>query len=245
MESDQERNPFDNNDYFSEVWRSCHAMIRKFKLLQSLDLGVTDSVQNTGKYSIVKADGAIVLDDLSEQEVASVLVLARYKAILETLKKKSFKEPFEFFNELESNREYHCRQLITLVSSNKEEVSEVLKPDVKRLTIGTLEDLDLLVYKLNRDSQLGTYEQVWLVNGLLVEFATWEVSTYGSDLFKEDYVTATVQNTSMPSHIRIMSTILEKKKERVLETYPQSMLMNYSYFYPIDLYHTGKKPVEN
>jgi len=243
MEQVEERNPFDNNDYFSDIWRSCHAMIRKFKLLQTLDLGIVDSVQNTGKYSIVKADGAILLDDLSEQEVACVLLLARYRAILETLKKKVL-EPFDFFNELESNREYHVRQLITLVSSSKEEVNEVLKPDVKRLLIGNLEDLDLLVYKLNEGSEIGIYEQVWLVNGLLVEFATWEVSTYGSTLFKEDYVTATVQNTSMPSHIRIMSTILEKKKERVLETYPQSMLMNYSYFYPIDLYHTGKKPVE-
>jgi hypothetical protein len=199
MEQVEERNPFDNNDYFSDIWRSCHAMIRKFKLLQTLDLGIVDSVQNTGKYSIVKADGAILLDDLSEQEVACVLLLARYRAILETLKKKVL-EPFDFFNELESNREYHVRQLITLVSSSKEEVNEVLKPDVKRLLIGNLEDLDLLVYKLNEGSQIGIYEQVWLVNGLLVEFATWEVSTYGSTLFKEDYVTATVQNTSMPSH---------------------------------------------
>jgi len=75
----------------------------------------------------------------------------------------------------------------------------------------------------------------------MVHMASYEIREF-RDLFKEDYIRAVISSNDMPSHLRLLSRVIDKKKEMVLEKYPESLLINYSNFYPDYLYHTGKAP---
>ena len=151
--------------------------------------------------------------------------------------------PSDFFNEVESNREYHARQLYLLSKSTKQELEPILKPYVMSLKPSDLEHLDLILFKKNIDEN--PYDSIWIVNHIMIYLAKWEIQTFDT-LFKEDYIKAvTSQDISrLPSSLRVLSRLVDGKKEKVLEMYPFSVLMNYSNFYPVHLYHTGNVPVE-
>ena len=68
--------------------------------------------------------------------------------------------------------------------------------------------------------------------------------TNGFDTQKviDEYILA--DNVSnLPSNVRLLSRITGRIKEKILELYPSSILMCYSHFYPIHLYHTGVPPL--
>jgi hypothetical protein len=113
------------------------------------------------------------------------------------------------------------------------------------LSTEKLEELDKIIYYMNRDSKLDSYEKIWIVNALLISMARWEIDTFKTDLYKEDYISRLVGEdvSELPSHLRILSRVIEKDKDKVLEMYPKSVLMNYSHFYPTHLYHTGREPL--
>ena len=223
---------------YTDLWTKCHKCLRFLPQLQG-SLSVTKSKDNVDKYSIVNTQG-IVNDDLTKKQVATLMLLARYKNLVERLMKKNIDQVHEFFNELENYREYNARQLLILCSTEDE-----LTLEVERLTTEKLEELDKIIYYMNRDSKLDSYEKIWIVNALLISMARWEIETFKTDLYKEDYISRLVGEdvSELPSHLRILSRVIEKDKDKVLEMYPKSVLMNYSHFYPTHLYHTGREPL--
>jgi hypothetical protein len=232
---------FDNMNIhrYTDIWEKCSQLLKTFEAPEFSISGISviDSEINSGKFTIIKADKSIVKDDLNEYEATSLVLLARYKMVLSTIMKRTFVNPQDFFNELEANREYHARQLLAVNSINTDEFKEELHPTA--YAISSLEHLDLLICKHNDKMKL---DRQWLVNALMVHMASWEIREYRV-LFKEDYLTAVIYSNDMPSHLRVLSRIINKKKELVLEMYPESLLINYSNFYPDYLYHTGKQPI--
>ena len=224
---------------YSDTWIKCSKFLRALPELLGTGLSITESKDNAGKYSIVSPQG-LLKDDLNKKQVAALMLLARYRSLLEILAKKNVSVAHEFFNELESIREYHARQLLTLCLSELE-----YNQEVKRFSIDKLEELDVSIYYMNRDTKLDSYEKVWLVNALIISMARWEIESYGAELYKHDHVQAIVGENvqEMPSHLRILSRVVGTKKESILELYPKSVLMNYSHFYPLELYHTGREPL--
>ena len=225
---------------YTDLWTKCHKFLRNLSELSILGLSVTKSKDNVDKYSIVSPQG-LVKDDLNKKQVAALMILARYRSLIVNLMKKN-ESTHEFFNELENYREYHARQLLALCSSEDE-----LTIEVERFRIDKLDELDKIVYYTNRDSKLDSYEKVWIVDALILSMARWEIQEFKTDLYKEDYLSAIVgENVSeLPSHLRILSRVIEKDKDKVLEMYPKSILMNYSHFYPTHLYHTGREPLNS
>jgi len=223
---------------YTDLWSKCYKCLRVLPELQG-SLSVTKSKDNVDKYSIVNTQG-IVKDDLNKKQVATLMLLARYKNLVEHLMKKNTEQVHEFFNELENYREYNARQLLTLCSTEDELIIEV-----ERLSTEKLDELDKTIYYMNRDSKLDNYEKIWIVSALMISMARWEIDTFKTDLYKEDYLLGIVGEdvSELPSHLRILSRVIEKDKDKVLEMYPKSVLMNYSHFYPTHLYHTGREPL--
>lgn len=223
---------------YTDLWTKCHKFLRSLSELSQSGLSVSESKDNVDKYSIVNPQG-LVKDDLTKKQIASLMLLARYRSLIVNLMKKE--EPVhEFFNELENYREYHARQLLTLCSTEDD-----IALEVKRFNITNLDDLDKTIYYMNRDSKLDPYEKTWIVNALMISMARWEIQEFNKDLYKEDYLSGIVGEdvSQLPSHLRILSRVIEKDKDKVLEMYPKSVLMNYSHFYPTHLYHTGREPL--
>jgi hypothetical protein len=232
---------FDNmNIHLStDTWEKCSHI---FKIFESPEfstggISIIESEVHSGKFSIIKPDKSIVKDDLDNIKATSLMLLARYKLVLNTIMKRSFPTPQDFFNELEANREYHARQLLAVNTINTDEFKQGLL--VTRYNATSLEDLDLLICHHNDKLNLN---RQWLVNALMVHMAAWEIRAF-RELFKEDYITAVISSNDIPSHLRVLSRTIDKKKEMVLEKYPESLLINYSNFYPDYLYHTGKQPL--
>jgi len=233
-----------NSQRFTDIWKKCSSTFKIFEdMAFNPVMKVIDSVANQDKYSLT-VNGTLAQDDLDEIQVCSLMILLRYRGLLELLSKKNFRMVQDFFHEIESNREYHARQLLVLQTlSDTEMFKGQIKPYIHSLNIGNMEELNLILFEANNDSSLTVYEKPWLVNALMVHFASWEVRTFESRLFKQDYMLAVVTENQMPSHIRILSKVVGKKKEEVMKLYPESLLMNYSNFYPIDLYHSGRPPI--
>jgi hypothetical protein len=226
---------------YTDLWTKSSKFLRALPELSHVGLSVSESKDNVDKYSIVGPQG-IVKDDLNEKQVAALMLLARYRSLIVNLTKKNEETVHDFFNELESYREYHARQLLALCSSEED-----LNLEVKRLTIAKLDELDKSIYYMNRDSNLDAYEKVWVVNALMISMARWEIQEFKGDLYKENYISGIVGEdvSQLPSHLRILSRVIEKEKDKVLEIYPKSVLMNYSHFYPTHLYHTGREPLNS
>ena len=165
---------------YTDLWTKCHKFLRSLSDLEG-SLSVTKSKDNVDKYSIVSPQG-LLKDDLTKKQVACLMVLARYRNLVGLLMKKD-ESVHEFFNELENYREYHARQLLTLCSTEDDLIIEV-----ERLSVTKLDTLETTIYFMNRDSKLDCYEKVWLVNALMISMARWEIQEFGSDLYKEDYV---------------------------------------------------------
>jgi hypothetical protein len=223
---------------YTDLWTKCNKFLRSLPELSQTGLSVNESKDNQGKYSIHSPQG-LVKDDLNEKQVASLMLLARYRNLIVNLMKKN-ELVHDFFNELENYREYHARQLLALCSTDDE-----LTLEVRRFSIDKLDELDKTIYYMNRDSRLDSYEKTWLINGLMISMARWEIQEFKNELYKEDYLSGIVGEdvSQLPSHLRILSRVIEKDKDKVLDMYPKSVLMNYSHFYPTHLYHTGREPM--
>jgi hypothetical protein len=223
---------------YTDLWTKCNKYLRLLSELSQTGLSVSEFKDNKDKYSINSPQG-LVKDDLNGKQVAALMLLARYRSLIVNLMKKN-DSVHEFFNELENYREYHARQLLTLCSTDDE-----LTLEVRRFSIDKLDDLDKALYYMNRDSKLDSYEKIWLVNSLILSMARWEIQEFKTELYKEDYLSGIVGEdvSQLPSHLRILSRVIEKDKDKVLDMYPKSVLMNYSHFYPTHLYHTGREPL--
>jgi hypothetical protein len=232
---------FDNMNIHrsTDTWEKCFKILKFSESPEFSIAGVSiaESDVYNGKFTLVKPDKSIVKDDLNDIEAISFILLARYKLVLTTILKRTFPTAMDFFNELEANREYHARQLLAVNTINNDEFNQVLA--VTRYSVTDLEHLDLLICKYSDKLNL---DRQWLVNALMVHMASREISEF-RELFKEDYITAVISSNDMPSHLRVLSRIIDKKKEMVLDKYPESLLINYSNFYPDYLYHTGKQPL--
>ena len=235
--------PFDNCGQYADLWKVCSKYLEDFEAIDTLNVKVIESKVNKEKYSLLKPDDTTILDELSGIHVAAILVLLRYKALVKELSNKTFKMVSDFFHELESTREYHARQLYVLSKANKHELEPTLKPHVLSLKSIDLEILDKILFNENAKLNETPYECIWLLNHLMIHLATFEIKTFPT-LFKEDYLAAIVADnvSNLPSNVRLLSRITERKKEKILELYPSSILMCYSHFYPIHLYHTGTSP---
>jgi hypothetical protein len=223
---------------YTDLWTKCHKFLRSLSELSQTGLSVTVSKDNVDKFSIVCPQG-IVKEDLTKKQVACFMLLARYRNLIVILMKKN-ESTHDFFNELESYREYHARQLVALCSNEDD-----LDIEVTRFSINSLDDLDKTIYYINRNSTLDSYDKTWVINALMISMARWEIQEFKTDLYKEDYLSGIVGEdiSQLPSHLRILSRVIEKDKDKVLEMYPKSVLMNYSHFYPSHLYHTGTEPL--
>jgi hypothetical protein len=231
--------PFDNCGMYQDKWKACSNHLGKLKTIGIKSPKILKSTVHADQY-LIQAETSI--DGLDILDVCTYMLLFRYKSIVQRISKKVFEPVGDFFNELESNCEYHARQLYVLATSNKHELENKLESIVLSFTPTNLDPLDLAIFELHRDSQENPYD-IWVLNHIMIFMAQWEVKQPG--LFKEDYINAIVSDntSSLPSSIRMLSRVVNKKKEKVLELYPMAVLMNYSHFYPIDLYHTGKEPI--
>lgn len=236
--------PFDNCGQYADLWKICSSYLEEFEAIDTLNVKVIESKSNNQKYSLLKADDTTILDELSAIHVSAILVLLRYRNIVRELSNKNFKMVSDFFHELESNREYHARQVYVLSKANKHELEPTLKPYVLSFKPIDLEQLDKILFEENAKLNETPYECIWLLNHMMIHLATFETKNFPT-LFKEDYLVAIVADnvSNLPSNVRLLSRITERKKEKILELYPSSILMCYSHFYPIHLYHTGVPPL--
>jgi len=237
--------PFDNCGQYTDTWKICSKYLEDFEAIETLNVKLIESKGSVEKLSIIKSDDTVVKDDLSAVDASALMVLLRYKNIVRELSNKTFTLVSDFFHELESNREYHARQLYVISKTNTQQMEPILKPYVLSLKPTDLEALDKILYKANVELNQTPYESIWLLNHLMIHLATYEIKNFPS-LFKEDYLVAIVSDnvSNLPSNVRLLSRIIERKKEKILELYPSSILMCYSHFYPIHLYHTGNPPSE-
>ena len=235
--------PFDNCGQYADLWKICSSYLEEFEAIDTLNVKVIESKSNNQKYSLIKTDNTTILDELSAIHVSAILVLLRYRNIVRELSNKNFKMVSDFFHELESNREYHARQVYVLSKANKHELEPTLKPYVLSFKPIDLEQLDKILFEENAKLNETPYECIWLLNHMMIHLATFETKNFPT-LFKEDYLAAIVADnvSNLPSNVRLLSRITERKKEKILELYPSSILMCYSHFYPIHLYHTGSSP---
>lgn len=236
--------PFDNCGQYADLWKICSSYLEEFEAIDTLNVKVIESKSNNQKYSLIKTDNTTILDELSAIHVSAILVLLRYRNIVRELSNKNFKMVSDFFHELESNREYHARQVYVLSKANKHELEPTLKPYVLSFKPIDLEQLDKILFEENAKLNETPYECIWLLNHMMIHLATFETKNFPT-LFKEDYLAAIVADnvSNLPSNVRLLSRITERKKEKILELYPSSILMCYSHFYPIHLYHTGVPPL--
>lgn len=235
--------PLDNCGLYTDIWKIASSHLRAFETLDTFDVKIIDSLASAERYSLVKSDNTVLKDDLDILQSTSLVLLLRYKAIVKKIATKTFTMPSDFFNEVESNREYHARQLYVLSKSTKQELEPILKPYLTSFKPSDLENLDVILFKKNIDEN--PYDSIWIVNHIMIYLAKWEIETFDT-LFKEDYIKAIVSQdiSRLPSSLRVLSRLVDGKREKVLEMYPFSVLMNYSHFYPVHLYHTGNVPVE-
>lgn len=236
--------PFDNCGHYTDLWKLCSIYLEEFEAFDEHNLKIIESKDNKDRYSLIKPDSSIAKDNMTAIHASALMVLLRYRNIVKELSNKTFKLVSDFFHELESNREYHARQLYVLCKSNKEQLESTLKPYVLGFRPVDLEELDKILYQANVDLNDSPYAPIWLLNHLMIHLATLEIKTFPM-LFKEDYLSAIIANnvSNLPSNVRLLSRIIEGKKEKILELYPSSILMCYSHFYPIHLYHTGNSPL--
>ena len=232
--------PFDNIARYTDVWDSCKKVLNLFKNhrdIKGTNLTVKDSA-DVGKFALLN-NGATISDmsSLSATDVAQLMNFFRYKDLVEQTSKKTFINVLDFFNELEANREYHARACIVLCSADS---SKLL--DITNLKVSDLDPLDRIVYGMNKVSVFTPYELTFVLNHCMVFLAEWEKEWLGATLYKKEYLEV-LQNPDLakelPSHLRLLGRIAGKKAS---EMYPQSLLMNYSMFYPITLYPTGRAP---
>jgi hypothetical protein len=235
--------PLDNCGLYTDTWKIASTHLRAFEALDTFDVKIIDSLASAERYSLVKSDNTVLKDDLDILQATSLILLLRYKAVVKKISGKTFTMPSDFFNEVESNREYHARQLYLLSKSTKQQLEPILKPYLTSFKPSDLEQLDLILFKKNIDEN--QYDAIWIINHIMIYLAKWEIETFDT-LFKEDCIKAIVSQdiSRLPSSLRVLSRLVDGKKEKVLEMYPFSVLMNYSHFYPVHLYHTGNVPVE-
>ena len=237
--------PFDNFDRYNNVWKMCKMELAKFKPIaqqnKGSDLTVVEDTEAPGKFSL-KSPTADLLKTLSPLEVFKQLNLFRYRDLMETTKGKIFPNVVDFFHEVEANREYHARACIALCCL---EEPDIKADDVKDLKVSNLDVLDRKVFEANKSGKPFTaYELTFLVNPLMVSLAQWEVDSdfLGSTLYEDKYLTAIMSDENLPAHLRLLSRVLDGHKENAMKKYPESVLMNYAYFYPLVLYPTGNEP---
>lgn len=236
--------PFDNCGIFTDLWKICSKYLKDFETLDTLNVNIMESKVANDKFSLIGSDKTVLKDELSAIDVSALMVLLRYRSVVKEISNKTFNLVSDFFHQLESNREYHARQLYVLSKANKNELELNLKPYVHGFVPRNLEELDKIIYTTHVNMNESPYECIWLLNHLMIHLATFEIKTFPM-LFKEDYLSAIVADnvSNLPSNVRLLSRIIERKKEKILEMYPNSILMCYSHFYPVHLYHTGNPPL--
>jgi hypothetical protein len=207
--------PFDNCGRYADLWKQCSTYLEEFEAFDTQDLHLTESKSNSEKYSLLRRDDTVVKDDLTAVHVSSLLVLLRYRSIVKTISNKTFNLVSDFFHELESNREYHARQIYVLARADKSQLEHTLKPYVKGFKPVDLEPLDKILFQVNADLNESPYDCIWLLNHLLIHLATFEINTFPT-LFKEDYLSAIVSTnvSNLPSNVRLLSRIVDNKKEK-------------------------------
>ena len=223
----------------------CKMELSKFKPIadqnKGSDLSVVEDTESPGKFTL-KSPTADVLKVLSPLEVLKQLNLFRYRDLLEATKTKEFSNNLDFFHEVEANREYHARACLALCCL---EEGDVTVDDVKDLKVSNLEVMDRKVFEKNKSGKpFSPYELTFLVNPLMVTLAQWEVDAewLGAELYQEKYTNAILTDKNFPAHLILLSKYVENAKETVMKKYPESLLMNYAYFYPLILTPTGDEP---
>jgi hypothetical protein len=209
--------PFDNCGIYTDLWKIISQDLNNFRENKKPEDGI-DSVERSVR-----------------------VILKRYLKIFNIISKKVLPLS-DFFNELESNREYHSRQLYVLRKTTKSDLIPILNPHVDSFNEDNLETLDKILFKANKELN-EPYECIWILNHTMMFLADWEIKN-NSGLFKQDFLKGIIEEnvSSLPSNLRMLSRVIAKDKNKVLQMYPFSFLMNYSYFYPVHLYHTGKEP---
>ena len=237
--------PFENFDRYNDIWKMCRETTTKFKTLaeqnKGSDLSVIEDTANAGKY-ILKSPTTNLLEGLTNLEVMKQLNLFRYRDLLITTKEKNFGNPKEFFNEVEANREYHSRVCIALCTMD---TSAFKSEEMKTVKVSNLDILDQAAFKQNKTGKpFSPYELTFLVNSMMVLLAQWEIDAewLGKTLYKDAYINAIISDENLASHLRLLSRYINQDKEAAFKKYPESLLMNYSYFYPFLLYPTGEEP---
>jgi hypothetical protein len=228
--------PLDSSKRYEEIWKMCENIVKQLK--DSKDPNDPIIILKEGSTYKVSSNPELKLNKLA---LVQYLNIMRYNKILRNLVSK---EPppnaVDFFNELESNREYHARACITLCSIDDSKIKE---DTLKDINISDLDEIDRIVFEENNTSKaFGPYELTFLVTPLMVVLAQYELD---GPLEKKTYFDAIVnveESKTLPSHLRILSRIPSLTKEKAKELYPQSLLMNYSMFYPFVLYPTGEAP---
>ena len=236
--------PLDNTERYMEVWNMCSQLFESFKGPAKDHTGTSLKVEAIGNnVKIMSLDKREVFDEKVTVEAAGLMILFRYRDLVEQTSKKKFSTPAEFFNELEANREYHARAIIILASTDNNTISQDLAVALKVSDMDTLDQI--LFEENNKGVPFAPYEKAFLVTHMMIKMAEWEKMWLGSNLFKDEYMVAIVtpdQNKDLPSHLRLLANGVNNVKEQAMNVYPQSCMMNYSMFYPFILYPTGVPP---
>lgn len=217
-------------------------LFNDFKKIKGEDIKIK-SVKD-GMYSVKNSNDSLVAGEVDVVGAATLKILDRYRQLVESYKTKKFDNVADFFHQIESNREYHARQIVRLnVLEEKGQTVEITKEDLEKPTLAGLEAIDTYIYEENKKDPSGIYDDIASVNITMIELGKWEVE---NDILNkqtiEDIVSKDV--SELPSHIRMLSRVVKETDGSVTDLYPHTVLMNYSHFYPVVLYHTGRAPGE-
>jgi len=236
--------PFENTEYYSDKWSASLTRLNDMIKFKDKDGSLRSVVKGSGdKVVTIKSVNEELYKDIPPGVAAGLLFLFRYRDNVKKISEDSKLVGVEFFNKLEQNREYHARALIRLSMIPPDTITgEIILP----LKVMNLKVLDSIVYENNRSQIVLKYHEMsFVVIQLMIKMAEFEVNWLKAALFTSQRLTNLGTNPNgYPTHLQNIALETGSDKGVLINTYAQSLAMDYIMFYPTILYPTGAAPTD-
>jgi hypothetical protein len=236
--------PFENTEYYSDKWSASLTRLNDMIKFKDKDGSLLSVVKGSGdKVVTIKSVNEELYKDIAPGVAAGLLFLFRYRDNVKKISEDSKLVGVEFFNKLEQNREYHARALIRLSMIPPDTITgEIILP----LKVMNLKVLDSIVYENNRSQIVLKYHEMsFVVIQLMIKMAEFEVNWLKAALFTSQRLTNLGTNPNgYPTHLQNIALETGSDKGVLINTYAQSLAMDYIMFYPTILYPTGAPPTD-
>ena len=226
--------PFLKLEDYVLLWDTSYDLFKEFCIpgkLYSLSQIELKNKGDTFDINVIGKDTNI-FEKKSIKETAALLMLFRYRDTVEKISKQENLDTKDFFNELEANREYHARALMILSVYGKDIAVENIKTN-------DLKSLEQLALTINKETN-SPYTLLFIVNQLMIVMAFWEIDWLSDQLFKKKYLDDIFAGKELQSHLNFLSSFKTDSVENFNNSYPYTVLMNYSMFFPFILHPSGE-----